>query len=103
MRRLERPSRPFAWKRYTRPAALLGAGLSLLLAWLLGVATLLRSGLESPALWELRQQTAIWLELYVQGAYANLLVASWLLTGALLMAVVVLASGETKRVAPKRL
>lgn len=92
MQRVERPS-----LAATRVAAewlqlSLGVGFSFLAVGILAVAALLGSGPENPALWEWRHQALIWLEVYLQSAYPYLLLAGWLLLGALAVAVLALVS-----------
>ncbi|MHB0870003.1 MAG: anti-sigma factor family protein [Chloroflexota bacterium] len=95
MQRIGRPHQAsvgFGWLQLS-----LGVGFSFLVMGLLAVATLLGSGLDSPTLWEWRHQASIWLELYLQNAYPNLLAAGWLLVGALAVAVLGVVSADAGR------
>ncbi len=75
----------------------LGTGVSFLVVIVLGVAGLWSIGLDSPALWALQQQAGVWLQLYLQDAYPNLLAAGWLLTGALVVAILGVVSSVPRR------
>lgn len=92
-------------RSYARPAQAaygwlqlaMGAGVSFLVVGVLALAALVGTGIDNPALWAWWQQGSLWVGLYLQDAYPNLLAAGWLLMGAMVVAFLAVASSSPHR------